>query len=178
MGPSRRGTRERFRGPPVAPRKAYKNLNRRKRRQQRGTKADFLRYLSCLMFKPPFVLEFDIWQVEMHSHSDGRRRSRSGLSSMSRGLRTRQPTLCRTASRSRASTSSTARRSRAVWPNPARIAQPNLRQNLGLCIRCGSSSESLLVHTNVADEDFAGVSEGCTKFYWTPWRTYLMGARG
>jgi len=30
-----------------------------------------------------------------------------------------------------------------------------------------------LVHINVADEDFAGVSQGRKKYYWTPWRAYL-----
>ena len=30
-----------------------------------------------------------------------------------------------------------------------------------------------LVHVNVADEDFAGVSHGWEKYYWTPWRAYL-----
>jgi hypothetical protein len=30
-----------------------------------------------------------------------------------------------------------------------------------------------LVHVNVADEDFAGVSHGWEKHYWTPWRAYL-----
>jgi uncharacterized protein YndB with AHSA1/START domain len=30
-----------------------------------------------------------------------------------------------------------------------------------------------LTHVNVADTDFAGVSEGWTKYYWTPWREYL-----
>lgn len=30
-----------------------------------------------------------------------------------------------------------------------------------------------LVHVNVADHDFAGVSEGWEKYYWTPWRKYL-----
>ena len=30
-----------------------------------------------------------------------------------------------------------------------------------------------LVHINVADEDFAGVSHGWEKYYWTPWRAYL-----
>ena len=29
-----------------------------------------------------------------------------------------------------------------------------------------------LVHVNVPDEDFAGVSEGWTKYYWNPWRDY------
>jgi activator of HSP90 ATPase len=37
----------------------------------------------------------------------------------------------------------------------------------------GQGARIELVHANVADEDFAGVSEGWTKFYWTPWRTYL-----
>jgi uncharacterized protein YndB with AHSA1/START domain len=30
-----------------------------------------------------------------------------------------------------------------------------------------------LVHVNVPEEDFAGVSEGWAKFYWNPWRAYL-----
>ena len=30
-----------------------------------------------------------------------------------------------------------------------------------------------LTHVNVADGDFAGVSEGWGKYYWTPWREYL-----
>ncbi len=30
-----------------------------------------------------------------------------------------------------------------------------------------------LLHANVADEDFAGVSQGWEKFYWAPWRAYL-----
>jgi uncharacterized protein YndB with AHSA1/START domain len=30
-----------------------------------------------------------------------------------------------------------------------------------------------LVHVNVVDDDFAGVSHGWEKFYWTPWRAYL-----
>ena len=30
-----------------------------------------------------------------------------------------------------------------------------------------------LVHVNVPEEDFAGVSQGWEKYYWTPWRAYL-----
>jgi uncharacterized protein YndB with AHSA1/START domain len=30
-----------------------------------------------------------------------------------------------------------------------------------------------LVHINVADEDFAGVSHGWEKYYWMPWRAFL-----
>jgi uncharacterized protein YndB with AHSA1/START domain len=30
-----------------------------------------------------------------------------------------------------------------------------------------------LNHINVADDDFAGVSHGWEKHYWTPWREYL-----
>jgi uncharacterized protein YndB with AHSA1/START domain len=30
-----------------------------------------------------------------------------------------------------------------------------------------------LVHANVVDNDFAGVSQGWEKFYWSPWRAYL-----
>ena len=33
-----------------------------------------------------------------------------------------------------------------------------------------------LVHVNVPDEDFAGVSQGWEKYYWTPWRSYLAAA--
>jgi activator of HSP90 ATPase len=32
-----------------------------------------------------------------------------------------------------------------------------------------------LVHVNVPEEDFAGVSQGWEKYYWTPWRAYLIG---
>lgn len=32
-----------------------------------------------------------------------------------------------------------------------------------------------LVHANVPEEDFAGVSQGWEKYYWTPWRNYLVG---
>ena len=32
-----------------------------------------------------------------------------------------------------------------------------------------------LVHANVPDVDFAGVSQGWEKYYWTPWRRYLEG---
>ena len=31
-----------------------------------------------------------------------------------------------------------------------------------------------LVQVNVADRDFAGVSHGWEKYYWTPWRAYLQ----
>jgi activator of HSP90 ATPase len=33
-----------------------------------------------------------------------------------------------------------------------------------------------LVHVNVPDDDFAGVSQGWEKFYWAPWRAYLAAA--
>ena len=29
--------------------------------------------------------------------------------------------------------------------------------------------------SNAPEEDFAGVSQGWEKYYWTPWRTYLTG---
>jgi activator of HSP90 ATPase len=32
-----------------------------------------------------------------------------------------------------------------------------------------------LVHVNVPEEDFAGVSQGWERYYWTPWRNYLIG---
>ena len=30
-----------------------------------------------------------------------------------------------------------------------------------------------LVHVNVVDQDFAGVSHGWEKYYWSPWREHL-----
>ena len=30
-----------------------------------------------------------------------------------------------------------------------------------------------LVHANVPEEDFAGVSQGWEKYYWTPWQEFL-----
>ena len=35
-----------------------------------------------------------------------------------------------------------------------------------------------LVHVNIPEEDFAGVSEGWEKYYWTPWRAYLTRRGG
>jgi uncharacterized protein YndB with AHSA1/START domain len=35
-----------------------------------------------------------------------------------------------------------------------------------------------LTHVNVADGDFAGVSEGWSKYYWNPWRAYLEARSG
>ena len=32
-----------------------------------------------------------------------------------------------------------------------------------------------LTHVNVPEEDYAGVSHGWEKYYWTPWRLYLEG---
>jgi activator of HSP90 ATPase len=32
-----------------------------------------------------------------------------------------------------------------------------------------------LAHINVPEHDFAGVSQGWEKYYWTPWRAYLIG---
>jgi activator of HSP90 ATPase len=32
-----------------------------------------------------------------------------------------------------------------------------------------------LAQINVCDNDFAGVSHGWEKYYWTPWRAYLLG---
>ncbi len=37
----------------------------------------------------------------------------------------------------------------------------------------GTGGRIELVHANVAEEDFPGVSEGWAKFYWNPWRAYL-----
>lgn len=32
-----------------------------------------------------------------------------------------------------------------------------------------------VVHANVPEEDFAGVSHGWERYYWAPWRNYLAG---
>lgn len=37
----------------------------------------------------------------------------------------------------------------------------------------GEGARIELVHVNVPDQDFAGVSQGWEKYYWTPWRAYL-----
>jgi uncharacterized protein YndB with AHSA1/START domain len=38
---------------------------------------------------------------------------------------------------------------------------------------CRGGARIELTHVNIADSDFAGVSEGWSKYYWIPWRTYL-----
>ncbi len=40
----------------------------------------------------------------------------------------------------------------------------------------GKGTRIELVHVNVPEEDFAGISEGWVKFYWNPWRAYLTGS--
>lgn len=37
----------------------------------------------------------------------------------------------------------------------------------------GETSRIEVVHVNIPVEDFAGVSQGWEKYYWTPWRAYL-----
>lgn len=37
----------------------------------------------------------------------------------------------------------------------------------------GDAARIELVHINVPLEDYAGVSQGWEKYYWTPWRDYL-----
>lgn len=39
----------------------------------------------------------------------------------------------------------------------------------------GDAARIELLHANVPEGDFAGVSEGWTKYYWNPWRAYLGG---
>lgn len=41
----------------------------------------------------------------------------------------------------------------------------------------GRNGRIELTHVNVADSDFAGVSEGWNKYYWGPWRAYLEQKR-
>ena len=47
---------------------------------------------------------------------------------------------------------------------------------LSFCKRRGGGLIEL-THVNVADRDFAGVSEGWSKYYWLPWRAYLEAER-
>jgi uncharacterized protein YndB with AHSA1/START domain len=37
----------------------------------------------------------------------------------------------------------------------------------------GDGGRIELVQVNVSDQDYAGVSQGWEKYYWTPWREYL-----
>ena len=37
----------------------------------------------------------------------------------------------------------------------------------------GDAARIEVVHVNVPESDYAGVSQGWEKFYWTPWRAYL-----
>jgi uncharacterized protein YndB with AHSA1/START domain len=37
----------------------------------------------------------------------------------------------------------------------------------------GRAAQIDLTHVNITDSDFAGVSEGWSKYYWIPWRAYL-----
>jgi activator of HSP90 ATPase len=39
----------------------------------------------------------------------------------------------------------------------------------------GLSGRIDLVHLDVPEQDYEGVTEGWEKFYWTPWRKYLSG---
>ena len=41
----------------------------------------------------------------------------------------------------------------------------------------GRSCRIDLVHANVPDHDFNGVSQGWKKYYWRPWRKYLVGQK-
>lgn len=56
----------------------------------------------------------------------------------------------------------------ANWPSEALDSVVTL----SFC-RQGDSGRIELVHINVHEDDFAGVSEGWMKYYWTPWREYL-----
>ncbi len=38
----------------------------------------------------------------------------------------------------------------------------------------GKAGRIELVHVNVADHDLEGVNEGWEKYYWKPWREYLL----
>lgn len=42
----------------------------------------------------------------------------------------------------------------------------------------GKGARIELVHVNIPDDDFAGVSQGWEKYYWAPWRAYLNDSAG
>lgn len=42
----------------------------------------------------------------------------------------------------------------------------------------GDGARIELAHVNVPEDDFAGVSQGWEKYYWTPWRAHLLGGSG
>ncbi|HIG31049.1 MAG TPA: hypothetical protein EYQ50_25905 [Verrucomicrobiales bacterium] len=42
----------------------------------------------------------------------------------------------------------------------------------------GDEGKIDLVHIDVPDHDYDGVTEGWTKYYWTPWREYLARNSG
>ena len=61
----------------------------------------------------------------------------------------------------------------ANWPSTAMdsvLTLSFLREKEGARIE--------LVHVNVPEDDFAGVSQGWEKYYWTPWRNKLLGGSG
>jgi activator of HSP90 ATPase len=39
----------------------------------------------------------------------------------------------------------------------------------------GGNGRIDLIHIDVPEQDFQGVSEGWEKYYWTPWKRYLAG---
>lgn len=43
--------------------------------------------------------------------------------------------------------------------------------------KAGKSTRIELSHINIPDSDFAGVSHGWEKYYWTPWREYLRAKK-
>ena len=40
----------------------------------------------------------------------------------------------------------------------------------------GDGGRVELIHVNVPEADFAGVSHGWEKYYWAPWREFLLGS--
>lgn len=44
---------------------------------------------------------------------------------------------------------------------------------LSFCHEAAAAGRIELVHVNIPDEDFAGVSQGWSKYYWEPWRAFL-----
>lgn len=44
-------------------------------------------------------------------------------------------------------------------------------------VPAGKKGRIELVHVNVPDHDFRGVTEGWKNFYWKPWRKYLAARK-
>jgi uncharacterized protein YndB with AHSA1/START domain len=60
----------------------------------------------------------------------------------------------------------------------SQFGRRDMDSTLVLCFSPDKSGGRIeLTHVNVADSDFAGVSEGWSKYYWVPWREFLTAPK-